>query len=761
MSWLPRHLFSRSRTNPNPCARKHGGRETSFRPALETLEERWVLSTLSGTVFSDINNNGAMDTAEAGIANVKITLLGTNNQNQKVSLAQNTDATGHYAFTNLQPGTYSVSAQPPGGYFTGTSTPGTNGGTAGNGTITGISLGSTDDLNNNFGELAASAGWSSIKANFNPTAIPAGDTIWFSDAGKLNNISNLTSPATLTVTNQTITFTANGTNYSVSVPDSTITISPATTTASTSYDPTENEWDTIVPLQFAGNTFLGGVALPVTSSLPGGIQNVTWTGQFTSDTKGITLNQVWSAAAYSQFGTDPNSLNVKPVDDKNVSGYPNGDHAGTPEAFKPFVVAGATGGGGPNYTGNYSPGANVTPFVDPPANASTAPVYPYASSDALTNVAFNESSVLVASNLDLTNGFFDVWYSDEHALALGVNQVTVISSSGTTTTNYNVSPLGTNPGAVTNPSVGGTYTPPSQSQLNSITPLALATSQAQGNTDVSGRPLSPALFITDITNNPNSESGDWQYGGTPIAPTNVFGTWKPFAETINLTTSTPTVTLTASTDPAKNGWNLGAGSDAPPAGLTNQGYGAEIRWDLNSLGLQAGHQYRFYVMVHDGDQNKSGGDAGQAAYNESIPTTWGGGGQTSQPVSISGYVYNGTPGVGYSGVTVTLTGTDINGNSVTLITTTASDGSYSFGAAGSGVTLLPGTYTITQTLPSFIVHALSATTGTVSNPATPNAPPTTADGTADPTWTFISNIVLNSGDTGINYDFVDGMSTIG
>jgi hypothetical protein len=39
----------------------------------------------------------------------------------------------------------------------------------------------------------------------------------------------------------------------------------------------------------------------------------------------------------------------------------NSDHAGTPENFKPFVIGGARGGGGSNYTGLYSGTGKVTP----------------------------------------------------------------------------------------------------------------------------------------------------------------------------------------------------------------------------------------------------------------------------------------------------------------------------------------------------------------------------------------------------------------
>ena len=72
------------------------------------------------------------------------------------------------------------------------------------------------------------------------------------------------------------------------------------------------------------------------------------------------------------------------------------------------------------------------------------------------------------------------------------------------------------------------------------------------------------------------------------------------------------VTLTPDPDPAKNNWALGPGSDPPPAGLTNEGWGAEARWNVSDLGLQSSHTYRLQFMVHDGDQNNSGGDSGES-----------------------------------------------------------------------------------------------------------------------------------------------------
>src|SRR5262249_38681573 len=148
-------------------------------------------------------------------------------------------------------------------------------------------------------------------------------------------------------------------SYNVAVPDADIVLTNGATTASTSFDPTDGDWDVSAPTGGAGNVFMGGVAVPLPSGLPAGGKNVTWNASFWADTANVTVNWKWAAAAYSNLGTDPNALNVKPVDNNNLSAYKNGDKAGSPEAFKSSVVAGGLGTGGNNYTGNASPGASV------------------------------------------------------------------------------------------------------------------------------------------------------------------------------------------------------------------------------------------------------------------------------------------------------------------------------------------------------------------------------------------------------------------
>jgi hypothetical protein len=472
---------------------------------------------------------------------------------------------------------------------------------------------------------------------------------------------------------------------------------------------------------------MGGVAVPLPSGLPAGVKNVTYNASFWTDTPNVTVNWKWAASAYSNLGTDNNALTVKPVDNNNLSAYKNGDQSGTPEAFKSSVVAGGTGNGGNNFTGNTTPSTQVKPMV-----GDGVQDYPYASSNPLTSVAFNESTVLKAANLDTTNGYFQLWYSDEHALALGVRQVNVVTSAGTKTTNYSIATMNGNPDVAINPAIGAT-----------------ATTGDQAGTDVSGRPMTPMLYVTDTTNNPNNRSGDWQWGGTGVAPNAVFGTWKSFTRTVTYTNGTPTVSVTADADPVKNNWNLGAGADAAPAGLASEGYGAEVRWNLSSLNLQAGHTYRFYVMVHDGDQNKVGGDAGQASFNYTIP------GPVNPPPSnpppapagtVSGYVYAAVTDdgirqpateAGIQYVVVTLIGTDNLGNAVNVPTTTDQNGQFSFTG------LRGGNYYLVAAEPSGSIPGKNSV-GTINGVTTGNLSPNANE---------IDGLTLPDMGTGLEYDF--------
>jgi hypothetical protein len=259
----------------------------------------------------------------------------------------------------------------------------------------------------------------------------------------------------------------------------------------------------------------------------------------------------------------------------------------------PAGTGGTTGAGGSSDTnGQCAPGV-IGPVI-------TDCGYPYSSSNPLTSVIFNESEVLAAIQPVGGSPLATVrlFYNDEHALTLGVHHVDVVGPSGTSGRDYPVSPLPASPSSVLFPQTGTNELVGSFSGLDQWL-----------------RPMWPVLFITDITNDPNDRSGDWQQGGRPWNPNVVYGTWKGALRTVDTTVTPSAVTITPDADPTKNTWNLGPGADpVPTAQITKktEGYGAEVIWYLS---LMAGHSYRVQVMVHDGDQNKVGGDVGEACIN--------------------------------------------------------------------------------------------------------------------------------------------------
>jgi hypothetical protein len=122
-----------------------------------------------------------------------------------------------------------------------------------------------------------------------------------------------------------------------------------------------------------------------------------------------------------------------------------------------------------------------------------------------------------------------------------------------------------------------------------------------------GFPVFPALFLTDITDDPTNTSGDaLNAGSRPISPSTVYGAWK---------------TADGADPEPPNGTNLDTGGGIFPAQRINgngnggpQGYTAEVEWKISDLLLhdlvQPGHIYRAQFVVHDGDRGREGGDIG-------------------------------------------------------------------------------------------------------------------------------------------------------
>jgi parallel beta-helix repeat protein len=83
---------------------------------------------LQGFVWADTNNDGNVDFNEAGIVNVTVQLNGVTYTGAKVSQTTVTDNSGEYLFTNLQPGSYTLTEVTPNGFTDGKDSVGSLGG---------------------------------------------------------------------------------------------------------------------------------------------------------------------------------------------------------------------------------------------------------------------------------------------------------------------------------------------------------------------------------------------------------------------------------------------------------------------------------------------------------------------------------------------------------------------------------------------------------------------------------------------------------
>ena len=117
-------------------------------------------SGISGKVWTDRNNDGVVDAGETGLANVRVTLSGTDLAGNPISRDTVTDADGSYSFAELPPGTYVVTEpEQPTGTRDGRTVAGSTGGSVtAPGTapsqISAVVLGvNQQSVNNNFGEI--------------------------------------------------------------------------------------------------------------------------------------------------------------------------------------------------------------------------------------------------------------------------------------------------------------------------------------------------------------------------------------------------------------------------------------------------------------------------------------------------------------------------------------------------------------------------------------------------------------------------------
>jgi hypothetical protein len=216
--------------------------------------------------------------------------------------------------------------------------------------------------------------------------IPAGSTIWFTSvlkAVRTTDGSAIASPIRIDVRHSRITF--GGWPHIITVPDSTVVIDPSITVPRRLWSGTQQLNVAYSPSQVSTEALFDAVPYQAPEAfIPRSSGPVLWTATFTASRPGITLDWAWSAAAYSQIGV-VGSYQLKPLSGPIVQVdpqagaltlYQNADAAGTPEAYKQYVIPGAMGSGTPNYTGTRSNSVSVIacPSNEPPPPTTTQPL---------------------------------------------------------------------------------------------------------------------------------------------------------------------------------------------------------------------------------------------------------------------------------------------------------------------------------------------------------------------------------------------------
>ena len=114
-------------------------------------------SSIAGSVYIDVNDNGIREASEVGISGVTITLTGTDDTGATVNRTLTTDDNGDYIFAQLAAGTYEVTQTQPEDFRDGQTTAGTGAtATVVDNAFTDLDLGVTATAQDfNFGELAA------------------------------------------------------------------------------------------------------------------------------------------------------------------------------------------------------------------------------------------------------------------------------------------------------------------------------------------------------------------------------------------------------------------------------------------------------------------------------------------------------------------------------------------------------------------------------------------------------------------------------
>jgi protocatechuate 3,4-dioxygenase beta subunit len=720
----------------------------------------YIPASIGNYTWIDANANGIQDGGELPIGGVNVILTGTTGSGQAVNQAQVTGVNGLYLFSNLQPGTYKLTfGIPVGGYVPTTAND-----------VDDPTDAADSDADPLIGGMTVNEVLVSGEQNLTYDAgyyIPAsiGNFVWVDQ-----DADGQQDPGEPGIGGATVTLT--GTDGQGN---------PVTLTMTTAPDGSYS-FTNLVP---------GTYKLTFTTPTGGYVSTDVNIGNDASDSDadptmgGMTVNEVLTSGennpTYDAGYYIPASIGNFTWIDANADG--DQDLGEVPLPGVTVVLTGTTGTGesvnatqltdanGLYLFTNLQPGTYKLTFETPIGGyVSTTPNDPQANdtndSDAdpaMGGMTINEVLVSGEQNLTYDAGYYlpasigdFVWndqdgdgVQDSGEPGIGGVTVTLTGTDGqgnpvtlTTTTNpdgsYNFPNL-----------VPGTY------KLTFTTPAGgyVSSDVNEGGNDATDSDADPLMggmtaneVLTSGEHNPTYDAGYYipaEIGNYTWIDANANGLQDmgelPISGVLVTLTGTSgagdAVTLTATTD--VNGLYLFTGLEpgtykltfTTPAGgyvptMANDPDDATDALDSDADPLMGG--MTLTEVLTSGESNLTY-DAGYY-----IPASIGNFVWVDQ--DADGQQDPGEPGIG--GTTVTLTGTDGQGNPVMLTTTTAPDGSYSF------TNLVPGTYKLTFTTPA---GGYVSTDVNIGNDA--------SDSDADPTMGGMTvNEVLTSGENNPTYD---------
>ncbi|WNL44395.1 SdrD B-like domain-containing protein [Dyella sp. BiH032] len=701
---------------------------------------------ITGKVYSDLNNNGVADAGEAGIGNppVTLTLTGTDDLGQAVSLTTTTDASGNYAFKGLRPGNYTVTETQPAGYLPGKARTGTGvtaGGTpsADGNTIAGITLGAGQQgANFDFGELASTslAGFVYIDANKNgvrdagETAGIGGVTVTLTGTDDLGHAVNTTvttandgsysfpnlRPGSYQIAETqpaqwqdggdavgTVGGTPNGALAGNDVIGS-ITIGAGQSGIDYNFGEVGQGLGGFVyvdangnGVRDAGETGIAGVSIAITNTATNATVNVT------TDASGAYLASSLPGGTYRIAETQPPTY----ADGQEQVGTLGGTHAAN-DVFDGIVLGVSQVGANYNF-GELAGRLSGATFIDGNNNGVR---------DAGETGIAGVTVTLTGTDVD--------GHSVNRTVSTDANGDYVfdglLPSNGAGYTLTETQPGAYADGPEHVGSLGGTAGAAGASVISGIPVAPGARGTAYDFGELTGG-ISGSVYV-DANNNGVRDAGEAPIAGVSVRLTGTDVDGKAVDRTV-VTGADGNYVFAGLTKAGAAGYTI---TETQPDGYID---GKSVPGKINGAPCAA-----CTTSTRNVDGNVPF-DPAQPFTQFDFPEL--------TPSSLAGSVYddvNGNQvrdtGEGLGNVTVTLTGTDDLGQAVNLTATTAADGSYKFEH------LRPGSYSVTETQPTGLGD-VGSRAGTAGGSTTPNV---------------ISAIALAQGTAATGYDFIDHGSVL-